>query len=98
MTVQSRVIWRSPSLLRSIAARRPRPIRRLISCWRPPDIPRFHGTRCGLEGGIIAYSEVTQPRPFPARNGGTDSSTAAVHRTQVDPILIKHEAGVLVKN
>ena len=97
-TVQSSMIWRSPSFFRSMAARRPRPIRRLISCCRPPLIPRFHGMRVGLDGGIIAYSLVTQPWPRPCRNEGTCSSTAALHNTHVSPIRMRHEAGVEVRN
>ena len=97
-TVQSSMICRSPSRLRSMAARSPRPINRLISCCRPPLIPRFHGMRCGLDGGIIAYSLVTQPWPRPDRNDGTFSSTAAVHSTHVVPMRIRHDAGVEVRN
>src|SRR5438270_12891475 len=91
------MIWRSPSFFMSMAARRPRPIRRLISCCRPPLTPRFHGMRCGLDGGIMAYSLVTQPWPRPCKNDGTCSSTAAVHRTHVSPIRIMHDAGVAVR-
>jgi hypothetical protein len=60
-------------------------------------MPRFHGTRWVLDGGIMAYSLVTQPFPLPWRNGGTCSSTAALQRTQVAPIRIKQEAGVLAR-
>ena len=35
--------------------------------------------------GSMPYSAVTQPRPDPRRNGGTRSSTLAVHRTMVWP-------------
>ena len=38
-TSQSMVIWRSPSALRSTTARSERPIRRWISCVRPPCLP-----------------------------------------------------------
>ena len=39
----------------------------------------------------MAYSAVTQPCPFPRRNGGTFSSTDVVQITFVLPVQIKHE-------
>ena len=39
----------------------------------------------------MAYSAVTQPCPFPRRNGGTFSSTDAVQITFVLPVQIRHE-------
>ena len=35
--------------------------------------------------GSMPYSAVTQPSPLPRRNGGTFSSTLAVHSTRVSP-------------
>jgi len=39
----------------------------------------------------MAYSAVIQPLPVPLRNGGTRSSTVAVHMTLVLPMLMSTE-------
>ncbi len=60
----------------------------------PPDQPLDLGRaavrarrdlRVGVLPGSIAYSAVSQPIPFPSRNGGTVSETCAVASTSVDP-------------
>ena len=85
ITSQSTHTVRSPSLLRSMTARSARPTSRWISCERPLG-PRFsRGVRVLVERGSIAYSAVTQPWPWPFRNGGTLSSTEAVQMTFVAP-------------
>ena len=38
-----------------------------------------------MDDGSIEYSAVTHPRPVSRRNGGTLSSTLAVHSTHVSP-------------
>jgi hypothetical protein len=39
--------------------------------------------RSGVEPGSMEYSAVTQPLPLPRIQGGTRSSTEAVHNTFV---------------
>src|SRR5262249_22618577 len=46
------------------------------------------GVRTLVARGIIEYSEVIQPLPWPFRKAGTDSSTDAVQITRVLPISI----------
>ena len=72
---------------RSIAARRERPISRLISCVRPPIRPftDSRSLRVWVARGSIAYSAVTQPRPEPLRQRGTPSVTLAAQSTRVRP-------------
>src|SRR5919198_669281 len=67
--------------------RRLRPMRRWISTERPSGRPLLTSRRLRslVEAGSIPYSAVTQPRPEPARNRGTDSSTDAVQITRVSP-------------
>src|SRR6516164_7233673 len=74
-------------------ARRLRPISRWISCVRPLCRPRAasRSVRVAVDRGNIPYSAVTQPRPVLRRNGGTRSSTEAVHSTCVSPNFAKHE-------
>ena len=79
---------RSPSALRSIAARSERPISRWISLPRPPGSRLL---RVWVARGSIAYSAVNQPLPLPAIHAGTVSSTLAAHSTQVSPSLISAE-------
>src|SRR5690606_41589404 len=74
----------SPSAVRSMAARRLRPIRREISTVRPCCLP-LAASRCmrePVERGSMPYSAVTQPWPLPRRNGGTLVSTEAVQRSE----------------
>ena len=82
---------RAPS--RSVTARRLRPMRRWISCVRPPTRPRVasRAMRVVLDPGSMPYSAVTQPRPVSRRNGGTASSTVAVQITRVSPSSISTE-------
>src|SRR5206468_1299926 len=86
-------IWRSPSAARSVTARRLRPISRWISWVRPLCRPRAasRSVRVWVERGSMPYSAVTQPRPVLRRNGGTRSSTVAVHSTWVSPNRARHE-------
>ncbi len=56
----------------------------------------FWRSRCFLpsvEPGSMAYSAVSQPLPFPARKGGTRSSTFAVTSTRVLPHSTRQEPG-----
>src|SRR5215208_140936 len=86
-------IWRSPSAARSVTARRLRPIRRWISWVRPLCRPRAasRSVRVWVERGSMPYSAVTQPFPVLRRNGGTRSSTVAMHSTCVSPNRARHE-------
>src|SRR4051812_40400567 len=93
MTSRSTITCRSPSLGRSITARKLRPISRWISCVRPDCLP-FAASRLPrvwVARGNMPYSAVTQPWALPRRNGGTFSSTLAVHNTRVSPKLTRHE-------
>ena len=86
-------IWRSPSAAKSVTARRLRPISRWISWVRPLCRPRAasRSVRVKVERGSMPYSAVTQPLPELRKNGGTRSSTVAVHNTWVSPNLARHE-------
>src|SRR5947199_247225 len=93
MTSQSTITCRSPSARRSTTARSERPISRWIS-WVRPDCLPFAASRLPrvwVARGSIPYSAVTQPCALPRRNGGTRSSTLAVHSTRVSPKLTRHE-------
>ena len=81
-TSASTWIVQGPSARVSTAARRLRPISRWISVERP-SAPR--DLRVGVLPGSIAYSAVSQPTPFPSRNGGTLSDICAVTSTAVAP-------------
>src|SRR5204863_9489478 len=74
-------------------ARRLRPISRWISWVRPLCRPRAasRSVRVAVERGSMPYSAVTQPLPLLRRNGGTRSSTEAVHSTCVSPNFARHE-------
>src|ERR1700687_1096075 len=95
MTSQSSQIVRGPRATRSMTARKLRPIKRWISCVRPPTRPRAasRAMRVGLDPGSIPYSAVTHPFPVLRRNGGTSSSTVAVQMTRVSPISISTAPG-----
>ena len=85
MTSQSTQIVRSPSSVSRATDRSDRPIRRWISCVRPPTLPAV-ASRCvrvDVARGSMPYSAVTQPLPVLRRNGGTRSSTLAVQMTRV---------------
>ena len=92
-TSQSILIVRSPSASRSTTARSERPISRWISCVRPDCLPSAASRRIRVlvARGSIPYSAVSQPCPLPLRNGGTPSSTLAVHSTRVSPAAISTE-------
>src|SRR5262249_33230361 len=92
-TSQSSQTVRSPSWVMSTTARSERPMRRWISCVRPPRRPRAASRtlRVPVARGSMPYSAVTQPAPLLRRKGGTDSSTEAVQRTRVSPMAIKAE-------
>src|SRR4051794_4876032 len=62
-------------------------MRRLISCVRPPILPRTdsRSPRVLVARGSIEYSAVTQPSPLPLRQRGTPSVTEAVQKTLVSP-------------
>jgi hypothetical protein len=87
MTSQSIHTVRSPSSLSFVTDLRDRPMSRWISWVRPPTFPA-DASRCvrvEVARGSIPYSAVTQPLPLLRRNGGTRSSTLAVHITRVRP-------------
>src|SRR5580693_7917631 len=94
-TSQSTVICTSPSATRSHTARSERAMSRWISWVRPDCLPlaASREARSGVEPGSIEYSAVTQPLPLPRIQGGTRSSTEAVHRTLVRPIDTSTEPG-----
>ena len=84
----------------STAPRRQRPIRRLISCVRPPTLPRTdsRSVRSEVARGSIAYSAVTQPSPESLRQRGTPAVKVAVHITRVLPHSISTDpSGASVK-
>src|SRR5205807_3152242 len=60
---------------------------------RPLCRPRVasRSVRVAVERGSMPYSAVTQPLPVLRRNGGTRSSTEAVHSTCVSPNLARQE-------
>ncbi len=76
-----------------VTARRLLPMSRWISCVRPVCFPdaASRAPRVCVARGSMPYSAVTHPRPLPLRNGGTRSSTLAVHRTRVNPISTRTE-------
>jgi MFS transporter, OFA family, oxalate/formate antiporter len=92
-TSQSSVIVISPIALRSVTARKDRPIRRWISCVRPDCLPRAasRSPRVWVARGSMPYSAVTQPWPELRRKGGTLPSTLAVQSTSVTPKRIRQE-------
>src|SRR5215207_204811 len=93
MTSQSTQIVRSPSRSSRATERSVRPIRRWISCVRPPTLPA-EDSRCVrvvVARGSIPYSAVTQPLPCPRRNGGTRSSMEAAQITRVLPTSMRTE-------
>ena len=92
-TSQSIQTVRSPSASKSITPRSDRPISRWISTVRPSGRPRetSRRLRSPVEAGSIPYSAVVQPRPCPAIQRGTDSSTLAVQITRVPPASISAE-------
>ena len=49
-----------------------------------------------MDAGSIPYSAVVQPRPWPAIQRGTDSSTLAVQITRVPPASISAEPVALL--
>ncbi len=85
---QSTVTDSSPMATRSVTARKERPMRRWISWVRPDCFPlaASRPTRSAEDPGSSEYSAVTQPLPPPRSQGGTRSSTDAVHSTLVFPI------------
>ena len=89
-TSQSRMIVRSPNAVRSVTARRLRPISRWISWARPP-VWALRVVRSAVARGSMPYSAVTQPRPCPRSQFGARSSTVAVHRTRVRPMCTSAE-------
>jgi hypothetical protein len=78
---------------RSVTARKLRPMRRWISTVRPVCRPRAasRSVRVWVDRGSMPYSAVTQPRPELRMNGGTFSSTVAVHSTLVSPKRARQE-------
>ena len=86
-TSQSTVMVRGPSRSRSTAARRERPMRRWISCVRPPGWPRSTSrcVRVEVERGSMAYSAVTQPLCVLRSQPGWRSATLAAQSTRVLP-------------
>ena len=51
--------------------------------------------RSGVDPGSMEYSAVTQPRPVPRIQGGTRSSTEAVHSTLVWPNVTSTDPGAM---
>ena len=94
-TSQSTVTWSSPSATMSQTERRDRPISRWISWVRPDCRPLAASrvTRSPVDPGRREYSAVTHPLPVPRIQGGTRSSTEAVHRTLVRPMETKPSRG-----
>ena len=92
-TSQSMVICRSPSFGRSTTARSDRPISRWISWVRPETVPVEDSRleRVKVARGSMAYSAVTQPRPWPRSHGGGFSSSEAAHSTWVSPKRTRQE-------
>src|SRR6516162_1303617 len=76
-----------------MTARRLRPISLWISWVRPLCRPRVasRSVRVAVERGSMPYSAVTQPFPVLRRNGGTRSSSDAVHSTCVSPNFARHD-------
>src|SRR5262249_44814416 len=76
--------------MKSITPRSERPMSRWISTPRPSCLPRLmsRALRSPVEAGSIAYSAVTQPRPFPSTHFGTDPVADAVQITRVSPCEI----------
>ncbi len=75
-------------------------MRRLISCVRPPTLPRTdsRSVRSAVARGSIEYSAVTQPRPLSLRQRGTPEVNVAVHMTRVLPHSMSTEpSGTSVK-
>src|SRR5690348_15877912 len=93
-TSQSMLTCRCPIADRLTTARSERPIRRWISCVRPDCLPRAasRSVRVWVERGSMPYSAITLPRPELRIQGGTRSSTEAVHSTCVSPNRTRHEA------
>ena len=79
--------------MKSTTPRSERPIRRWISTVRPSGRPLVTSRclRSPVEAGSIPYSDVSQPRPWPAIQRGTDSCTEAVQITRVSPQEISAE-------
>ena len=73
--------------------RRERPMRREISCVRPPTLPLTDSReeRCSVARGSIEYSPVTQPSPESRFQRGTPSVKDATHRTRVLPNSMRTE-------
>ncbi|OEI69225.1 Uncharacterized protein Cus16_1063 [Curtobacterium sp. ER1/6] len=86
-TSQSSTRVFSPRPFMSTTARSDRPIRREISCVRPPTLPLIDSRcmRSFVERGSIEYSAVTQPEPLPAIQRGTPFVKDAVQSTFVLP-------------
>ena len=104
-TSQSIQTVRSPSASKSTTPRSERPIRRWISTERPSGRPfeTSRRLRSPVDAGSIPYSAVTQPRPLPAIQRGTSSSTVAVQITRVpptsisaEPVAVRTKPGVMV--
>src|SRR5207248_1880428 len=98
-TSQSRIIERSPRIARSITERSERPIKRWISWVRPLGRPlaTSRAVRVEVARGSIEYSAVTQPLPVLRRNGGTEDSTLAAHRTWVFPTVMRAEPSAVFR-
>src|ERR1700710_1707514 len=99
MTSQSRMMDRSPRASRSMMERRERPMRRWISWVRPLGLPLVtsRGVRVDVARGSMEYSAVTQPLPVLRRNGGTELSTLAAHKTWVLPMVMRTEPSAVFR-
>ena len=94
---QSTVICTSPRATRSHTARNERAMSRWISWVRPDCLPlaASREARSGVDPGSMEYSAVTHPLPEPRIQGGTRSSTEAVHNTLVCPNVTRTEPGAM---
>src|SRR6478752_1167371 len=86
-TSQSSTIVFSPSADTSMIARSDRPMRREISCVRPPTRPLTdsRSDRLHVARGSIEYSAVTQPSPDPFFQRGTPGVNEVTQSTLVPP-------------
>jgi len=83
-----------------LTARKLRPINLWISWVRPDCLPfaASRSVRLWVDRGSMPYSAVTHPLPLLRRNGGTFSSTEAVHRTWVSPKRTMQEPAAYLLN
>ena len=98
ITSQSIQMVRSPRRVRSVTARRLRPMRRWISWVRPLCRPLLtsRGVRVRVARGSMEYSLEIHPLPELRMKAGTVSSIDAVQITRVLPTSISTEPSAVV--